>query len=322
MVCRATMCTRVKTVQEWKSTTTPSNHHTGSAASNHLAEHYSRRLVNELPWKRSPEESINAPGDEMTRELRKQCYWYPDRWQQAYLEKERKAYQEESWQAHPAIGEDKCTARRVDVKCTYKCTNLEDDQCDWNSTGEMMRRSSEFGLCRTSPIMSTEAVLNDTENDHRTSRIDYRTSSRETATQRHHKTESPNTIMRNSWDNYGEMITEISQRPRSWPNDSRLELNKGNIGNPQPMAPTGMFTQQLTNMNAEWPYWRAISLLGRCWRSIDMITDGHHLGATSRKRWCHISRLADRAIHKGAGVCKWACIYIRYEWPFDEKLTR
>jgi hypothetical protein len=53
----------------------------------------------------------------------------------AHLEKERKAYPEDS---RRAIG-DKCIEHRADVKCTYKCTDLEDDQCDCKCNGEMMR---------------------------------------------------------------------------------------------------------------------------------------------------------------------------------------
>jgi hypothetical protein len=101
---------------------------------------------------------------------------------------ERKAYPEES---RRAIGDDKCTEHRADVKCTYKCTDLEDDQCDYTSTGEMMRRSSELDLCRTSAFMSTEAVPNETENDLRTYQIVYRTASRD------------------SLDNYQKMITGL-----------------------------------------------------------------------------------------------------------------
>jgi len=97
---------------------------------------------------------------------------------------ERKAYPEES---RRAIGEDKCTEHRAGVKCTYKCTDLEDDQCDYTSTGEMMRRSSELDLCRTSAFMSTEAVPNETENDLRTYQIVYRTASQDTVTEWHHE---------------------------------------------------------------------------------------------------------------------------------------
>jgi len=90
---------------------------------------------------------------------------------------ERKAYPEES---RRAIGDDKCTEHRVDVKCTYKCTNLEDDQCTYTSTGEMMRRSSDPDICRTSAFMFTKAVPNETEIDLRMYQMVYRTASWET----------------------------------------------------------------------------------------------------------------------------------------------
>jgi len=102
---------------------------------------------------------------------------------QAHLEMERNAYQEESLRAHPTIADDMCTEHSADVKCTYKCTDLEDDQCDCKSTREMMRRSSSLGLCRTSAIMSTEAVPNETENDLQTCHIVYRTALPETVTE-------------------------------------------------------------------------------------------------------------------------------------------
>ena len=98
--------------------------------------------------------------------------------------------------------------------------------------------------------------------------------------------------MRESWDNYQEMITEISQRPRSRPKDSKLGLNKRIIGSPLPKAPTGMFTKRLTELNVERPYWRPISLLGRCWRSLNITTGVHRVrppAATEDIRyrgWC------------------------------------
>jgi hypothetical protein len=49
---------------------------------------------------------------------------------------ERTPYPEENWQAQLPIGDDKCTELRADVKCTYKYTDLEDDQCDCRSTGD------------------------------------------------------------------------------------------------------------------------------------------------------------------------------------------
>jgi len=50
-----------------------------------------------------------------------------------------------------------------------------------------MRRSSSLDLCRTSAIMSTEAVPNETENDLQTYQIVYRTASQETLTEWHHE---------------------------------------------------------------------------------------------------------------------------------------
>jgi hypothetical protein len=49
----------------------------------------------------------------------------------------------------------------------------------------MMRRPSQFDLCRTSAIRYTEAVLNETENDPRTYQIVYRMASRERVTESH-----------------------------------------------------------------------------------------------------------------------------------------
>ena len=100
---------------------------------------------------------------------------YPDKSQCAHLEKERKAYPEESRRAHPSFGDDKCTEHRADIMCTYKCTDLEHDQCGCMRTGEMMIRSSELDLCRSRANMATEAVPNETENDLRTYEIVYRT---------------------------------------------------------------------------------------------------------------------------------------------------
>jgi hypothetical protein len=96
---------------------------------------------------------------------------------------ERNAYQEESRRAHPTIGDDKCTEYRADIKCTYKCTNLENEQCDCKSTGEMMRISRECDLCQKIAFMSTEAVPNETENDLRTYQIVYRRATRVTVTE-------------------------------------------------------------------------------------------------------------------------------------------
>jgi len=54
-------------------------------------------------------------------------------------------------------------------------------------------KSNEFDQCRTSAIMSTEAVPNETENDLRTYQIVYRTASRETVTEWHRETEETTT---------------------------------------------------------------------------------------------------------------------------------
>jgi len=97
-------------------------------------------------------ESTSAPGDETTSEFRKRWDGYPNKWQKAQLEMERNAYQEESRRAHPTIGDDKCTEHRAEVTGTYKCTDLEVDQCDCISTGEMMKKSSSLDLCRTSAL--------------------------------------------------------------------------------------------------------------------------------------------------------------------------
>jgi hypothetical protein len=109
-----------------------------------------------------------------------------------------------------------------------------------------MRRSSELELCRTSAIMSTEAVPNETENDLRTYQIVYQTgshashrnASREIVTEPPRERQSPNCIMRDSGDNYQEMITEISQRPKSRSKDYKLGFNKRIVGIPLPKAQT------------------------------------------------------------------------------------
>jgi len=92
-----------------------------------------------------------------------------------------------------------------------------------------------------------------------------------------------------------------------------------------PKAPTGMFTKGLAELDPERPYWRAISLLGRCQWRMNITTDGHRVRATGCKGWSQIHqdwRLADQAVHEGLGERKCACIYMWDEWPFYEKLTR
>jgi len=71
-----------------------------------------------------------------------------------------------------------------------------------------------------------------------------------------------------------------------------------------------MITKRLPERNAERPYWRPISLLGRGWRRMNITTDGHHVRATGCSRCSDISRLPDRAIHEGAGERKRAWIYM------------
>jgi hypothetical protein len=161
----------------------------GSTNAHLAAENRSWRLVDESTLEevtsRVNKHVEKSQPDETTSELRKRRCGYPDKWQRAHLEMEWKAYPEESWRV---IGDDKCTEHRADVMCTYKCTDLEHDQCDYTSTGEMMRRSSELDLCRTSVIMFTKAVPNETENDRRTYQIVSQTASRETVTEWHRDT--------------------------------------------------------------------------------------------------------------------------------------
>jgi len=83
-----------------------------------------------------------------------------------------------------------CAPSTVDVKCTYKCTNFEDDQRDCHSTGELMGRSSVIDLCRTSAMMSTEAVPNENKHDLGTNQIVNWMASRETVTEPHRATQS------------------------------------------------------------------------------------------------------------------------------------
>jgi len=71
-----------------------------------------------------------------------------------------------------------------------------------------------------------------------------------------------------------------------------------------------MFTQRLTETNAEQPYWRPSSLLGRYWRRMNITTDGHRARATGCMRGYQISRLAYKAMHEGVGEHKHACIYM------------
>jgi len=86
----------------------------------------------------------------------------------------------------------------------------------WSVRPQMHRKhngeSSECDLGWMSTIMFTEAVRNATENDAKTYQIVYRIVSWETVTNWHCEDPSPNGIMRNSWDNYREMMTEHSDQ--------------------------------------------------------------------------------------------------------------
>jgi len=105
--------------------------------------------------------------------------------------------------------------------------------------------------------------------------------------------------------------------------DSILGLNKRIIGSPLLMAPTGMFTKRLTEMNAERPYWRPISLLGQCWRRRNITTDGHHVRATGCKRGCQISRLAYKAMYEGresANTPEFICgMNVHFMWSLRDR---
>jgi len=284
------------TVPQSRSTPTASNHRTGSAGGKHLgahlpAENRSWRLLNE----RTLEEITSS-------QQAKQLCEYPHKWQRANLEKERKAYLEKS---RRAIGDDKCTEHRADVKCTYKCTDLEDDQCDCKSTGEMMRKWSSLDLCRTSAIMSTEAVPNETENDLWTYQIVY------------HNGNARDSHRMASWAPVETTTKRWLPDCLEWRAQEHSIIQSSTYQRHQLIC----FTKRLTEMNAERPYWRPISLLGRCWRSLNITTDVHHVRATGCKRWCHISRMAYKAMNEGLESAN-AFENIWYEWPFHEKLTR
>ena len=137
------------TLLESKTTPTASNHRTGSAGRKNLLAHLPAENRNwgwvdectlEKITSRVNKHLENSQPDETTSEHRKRLRGYPDKWQQAHLEKEQKAYPEETRRAQRAIGDGMCTKHRADVKCTYKCTELEDDKCNCKSTGEMMGR--------------------------------------------------------------------------------------------------------------------------------------------------------------------------------------
>jgi hypothetical protein len=68
-----------------------------------------------VPWKTSQAESTCVRGKESTRKNYDVDTQTSD---SEHVERERKAYPEESRRAHPAIGYDTCTEHRADVKCT------------------------------------------------------------------------------------------------------------------------------------------------------------------------------------------------------------
>ena len=140
--------------------------------------------------------------------------------------------------------------------------------------------------------MSTEEDPNETENDLRTYQMVYRTASRETVTECHRET--------------------VETTTKRWLPDC-LEWRVQElriIGSPLPKAPTGMFTKWLTELDVQQPYGRAISLLGRCRRRMNITTDGHRVRATGCKGSSDKSRLADQAMHEGSGERKRAWKYM------------
>jgi hypothetical protein len=70
------------------------------------------------------------------------------------MEKELNAYPE----SRQAIGDEESIEHRVDVKCTYNCTDLEENHWECMSTWDMIRKPSALNLCRTCVILSTQAV--------------------------------------------------------------------------------------------------------------------------------------------------------------------
>jgi len=132
-------------------------------------------------------------------------------------------------------------------------------------------------------------------------------------TEWHHEHQLPNCIPRDShWRALWEAVTErcyetqwcqllgyddwaLWQRFR--PNDSTFGLNERIIGGPLPKAMHGTNTYLHAGMNAQRPHWRSRSLLGRCWRSINITPDGQHTRDAGCKWWCQISRLVHRSMH-------------------------
>jgi len=110
----------------------------------------------------------------------------------------------------------------------------------------------------------------------------------ETVTEWHHKRHSPNGITRDSHRMASWEKVETTTK-RLFPD--YLEWVRGNLDYLEPYlrkAPTGMVTERLTEMDVEWPYWWAVSLLGRFCRRMNISTDGHRVRATRYKGWSQI----------------------------------
>jgi len=75
-----------------------------------------------------------------------------------------------------------CTEHMANIKCTYKCTDHENNQCDSKCTREMIRRMSDCDLSHIRAEMDTEAVLTENKNDHQPYKIEYHMASREIVT--------------------------------------------------------------------------------------------------------------------------------------------
>jgi len=103
--------------------------------------------------------------------------------------------------------------RLVD-ECALDGINSRVNKHTWKtihlSTGEMMWSTRELDIWGASAFMSTEAVSNITEDDLLTYYLLNRTALRKSVSERHHKRQSPNGIMRDSWEDYREMMTEHS----------------------------------------------------------------------------------------------------------------
>jgi len=66
--------------------------------------------------------------------------------------------------AHPNIMDDECTESKAEVKCTYICTDSEDDQYDCMSTTEILSTTCEIAPCGMSAKMASEGSSNILDN--------------------------------------------------------------------------------------------------------------------------------------------------------------